>query len=70
MWRDGAGMTDLPYSTAARCPRCDGRAVLTENQADRLALASGWRLEPFVCDGGNGWHVWNPSFERQNSPDD
>lgn len=62
--RDGAGMMTRPYSAAPRCPRCGGRAVLTEGQADRLAAATSDRLEPFVCLDGEGWHVWSPDFER------
>lgn len=57
-------MTDLGYSTAERCPTCDGRAVLTEVQADRFATVTRGRLEAFVCLEGFGWHVWNPDFER------
>lgn len=57
-------MSDLAYTNAERCPSCDERAVLTESQADRMAAASGGRLEAFVCLDGRGWHVWNPDFER------
>ncbi|MDQ3154302.1 MAG: hypothetical protein M3R63_22150 [Actinomycetota bacterium] len=62
--RNGARMTAaLTYSTAERCPTCDGRAILTEAQADRLAAATSGRLEAFICLEGLGWHVWHPAFE-------
>jgi hypothetical protein len=57
-------MIDLPYSRAERCPRCGERAILTEREADSLAVASGGRLEPFLCLDGVTYHVWNPNFER------
>lgn len=64
-WNGASVMVDLPYSRAQRCPCCGERAVLTEAEADRLAAASGRRLEPFQCIADDQtWHVWNPDFER------
>ena len=53
------------YSGASRCPICPGRAVLTEEGAGRLVVASSGRLAHYPCPAGPGcgWHVWAPSIE-------
>lgn len=56
-------MTDQRYSMAARCPRCDHRAILTAAAASRLVSASGRRLESFRCPDKHGWHVRYPDIE-------
>jgi hypothetical protein len=54
----------VTYSDAPRCADCHGRALLTEEDADTLALESVGRLETFKCRAGGGWHVWCPEIER------
>lgn len=56
-------MIDQRYSMAARCPRCEQRAILTLVAARRLVAASGYRLEAFRCPDEHGWHVRYPAVE-------
>jgi hypothetical protein len=56
-------MIDLRYSMAARCPRCDYRAILTSASASLLVTASGHRLESFRCPDEHGWHVRQSGLE-------
>jgi hypothetical protein len=55
----------VTYSDAPRCANCRGRALLTEEIADALALESVGRLEAFACTVGDGWHVWCPEIEHR-----
>jgi hypothetical protein len=64
----GRSVTDQLYSTAARCPRCENRAILTLAAANRLVVASGHRLESFRCPGERSWHVRDPSLEESSGP--
>lgn len=57
-------MIDQRYSMAARCPRCDHRAILTVDAANRLVFASRHRLESFPCPARRGWHVRYPGVEN------
>jgi hypothetical protein len=61
-------MIDLRYSLAARCPRCNYRAILTSALASRLVVASGRRLESFRCPDEQGWHVRHPGIEDDGKP--
>ncbi len=56
-------MIDQCYSMAARCPRCDHRAILTVAAANRLVSASRHLLEAFPCPARHGWHVRYPGIE-------
>lgn len=56
----------VTYSDAPRCPDCHGRALLTEEVADTLAMESVGRLEAFACTASDGWHVWCPDIELRN----
>lgn len=53
----------MRYSDAPRCTECRGRALMTEEAADALALESLGRLEVFACPHRDGWHVWSPAIE-------
>lgn len=59
--------TGQVYSQAARCEKCDMRAVLLEETAQALVLESLGRLAMYRCPFRDAWHVWNPRAE-QNSP--
>jgi hypothetical protein len=61
-------MTNQRYSTAARCPRCDQRAILTLAAANRLVFVSNNLLESFRCPDKHGWHVWYPGIEGSGKP--
>ncbi|MGH3684177.1 MAG: hypothetical protein ACRDRU_30110 [Pseudonocardiaceae bacterium] len=61
-------MIDLRYSMAARCPRCEHRAILTSASASRLVAASGRQLQSFRCPDKHGWHVRYPSIEDGAKP--
>ncbi len=56
-------MNDQRYSMAARCPRCDRRAILTLAAANRLVSVSRHVLESFRCPDEHGWHVRYPGIE-------
>ena len=56
---------EMTYSDAPRCPDCHGRALLSEQTAETLALESVGRLQPFACRAGKGWHVWCPEIEKR-----
>ncbi len=59
----GYSMIDQLYSMAARCSRCDHRAILSSAAADVLVSASGRRLASFRCPDERGWHVRYPGIE-------
>ncbi|HEX3785343.1 MAG TPA: hypothetical protein VHX38_37305 [Pseudonocardiaceae bacterium] len=57
-------LPDLIYSGAPRCPKCGGRASLSEQAASRLVDAGLGQLALFHCPESAGWHVWAPNAER------
>lgn len=59
----GWSMIDQRYSMAARCPRCDQRAILTLGAVNCLVSASRHRLASFRCPEQCGWHVRYPGIE-------
>jgi hypothetical protein len=57
-------LPDLTYSSASRCAKCNGRALLSKQAVDRLVEASRGQLALFHCPESSGWHVWAPNYER------
>jgi hypothetical protein len=55
------------YSQAARCEKCDMRALLGEETAHALVGESVGRLEMYRCPYQDGWHVWNPRDELDSA---
>ncbi|MFC4853322.1 hypothetical protein [Actinophytocola glycyrrhizae] len=53
------------YSQAPRCPRCEGRALLTKEAAQALADDSAGKLTTVRCPADDGWHVHAPVSDQE-----